>query len=155
MRRLFIATLLGLGVVWILAWWWKSHSLAGEEARYAAAKAQIVPLQRIRGTRPFTPEEMASLRQFLRDTNWQLRVRALTALWDVRDPSQRQEAIQLARERLKDPHWVVRSYALHALARLQAKEAVNDILPLLNDPHPDVRNWARAALKRLGYKVSE
>ncbi|MFA0731741.1 MAG: hypothetical protein LKKZDAJK_002440 [Candidatus Fervidibacter sp.] len=98
MRRLFIATLLGLVVVGVLAWWWKSHSLAGEEARYAAAKAQIVSLQRIRGTRPFTPEEMASLRQFLRDPNWQLRMRALTALWDVRDPSQRQEAIQLATE---------------------------------------------------------
>lgn len=150
---LIVVTVLMLGL-FVVALWRREH-YDQTEAVYSAKRNQIVPLQRVKGKRPFTPEEMALLRQFIRDPDSLIRVRAITALWDVRDSQQRQEAIQLVRERLKDPAWVVRSYALHALARLGAKEAVPDILPLLNDPHPDVRNWAQIALKRLGYQVRE
>jgi len=131
---------------------------AGEwsSPEYLAKLNQIRSIQRIKGTRPFTPKEMDLLRKFIRDPDLFIRVRAVTAFfWDPKDPQQRKEAIQLLRERLKDPEWLVRSYALHALARLGAKETVPDILPLLNDPHPDVRNWAQKALKQLGYQVRE
>lgn len=136
----------------------KQHSQIDDwsSPEYLAKIDRLRPIQRVRGTRPFTSEEMSLLRQFIRDPDWSIRVRAVTALfWAPKDPQQREEAIRLLIERLKDPSWVVRSYALHALARLGAKEAVPEILPLLNDSHPDVRNWAKIALKRLGYQFGQ
>lgn len=49
------------------------------------------------------------------DSDWAVRVRALTALFPVRDPKQKQEAIEIALEHLRDPEWVVRNYALRLL----------------------------------------
>lgn len=138
---------------------WQLRNRSPKETNYWSspeylAKLNLIrPIQRIKGARPFTPKEMDLLRQFIRDPDPFIRVRAVTAFFWISDPQQRKEAIQLLRERLKDPEWVVRSYALHALARLGAKETITDILPLLNDPHPDVRNWAQIALKRLGYQM--
>ncbi len=147
-------------VVVTVMWQVRHRGLKGTDEwsspEYLAKINLLRPIQRTKGARPFTPKEMALLRQFIRDPDPFIRVRAVTAFfWDPKDPQQRKEAIQLLRERLKDPEWLVRSYALHALARLGAKETVPDILPLLNDPHPDVRNWAQKALKQLGYQVRE
>ncbi len=122
---------------------------------YMAKRNLIEPLQRLRGSRPFTPQELDLLRKFVRDSNEFIRCRALAALSDVRDPQQRQEAIKIALERLKDPDWLVRVFALRVLAKQAAKECVSQILPLLNDPQPEVRQEARKTLQHLGYKVSE
>jgi HEAT repeat protein len=89
------------------------------------------------------------------DPDWNVRVRALSVLYYVRNPQQRREAIQIALERLKDPEWVVRNYALRVLAAQQAKECVSQILPLLNDPRPETREEAKKTIQQLGYKVSE
>jgi HEAT repeat protein len=122
---------------------------------YMAKRNMIEPLQRLRGSRPFTPQEMDLIRKFARDSNEFIRCRALAALSDVRDPQQRQEAIKIALERLKDPKWVVRNFALRVLAKQSAKECVSQILPLLNDPQPETREEAKKTLQQLGYKVGE
>jgi len=98
---------------------------------------------------------MELLKKFSRDPDKYIRCRALSALRDVRDPQQRQEAIQIALEHLSDPEWVVRVYALRVLATLMAKEHVSAILPLLNDSQPEVRAEAKKALQKLGYQVGE
>ncbi len=126
------------------------------EAAYLEKRDQVRPLQLIKGSRPFTPQEMQILRETSRDmTDLRLRARALTALAYTRDPQQRQEAVQLAMERLKDPEWVVRQYALWALGNLEAKEAIPEILPFFNDPNSFVREQAKKTLQKLGYQFRE
>jgi len=134
-------------------------ALDAETAQWYAEYLQKVnlvrPLQLLKGSRPFTPREMQILREALKDNISVIRCRALTALAYTRDPEQRKEAIQLAMERLKDPEWVVRQYALWALSQLGAKEAIPQILPLLKDPDPKVRQQAKKTLQQLGYQVRE
>ena len=126
------------------------------EAEYSAKENRIRTLQMVQGSRPFTPSEMQIIRQTVRDmSDFRLRCRALTALAYVRDPEQREEAIKLAIERLKDPEWVVRQYALWTLGKLGAKETIPSILPLLKDPNPIVSKQAKKTLQQLGYKVGE
>ncbi len=155
---------IGGGLLFLLALWkgWGLKSLfQSNKAQHWVtpevwAKLEAIrPLRDMRGSRPFTPREMALLRRFVRDSDWQVRIWALCALAFASDPQQRKEAIWLARERLKDSEWVVREYAIWALGKLGAKEAVPDILPFLNDPRPGVREEARKALNRLGYQVQE
>jgi hypothetical protein len=98
---------------------------------------------------------MMTVRKMADDPDWNVRVRALSVLYYVRNPQQRREAIQIALERLKDTEWVVRNYALRVLAAQQAKECVPQILPLLNDPQPETREQAKKTLRKLGYKVGE
>jgi len=98
---------------------------------------------------------MMTVRQMVDDPDWNVRVRALSVLYHIRNPQQRHEAIQIALERLKDPEWVVRNYALRVLAAQQAKECIPQILPLLNDPQPETREQAKKTLEQLGYNVGE
>ncbi|MFN3421409.1 MAG: HEAT repeat domain-containing protein [Armatimonadota bacterium] len=130
--------------------------MVAEDKDYFAKREKVRPLQLLKGERPFTEEEMETLRELVRDmSDFRLRCRALTALSYVKDPQQRKEAIELAVERLKDDEQVVRQYALWALGNLGAKEAIPQILPLLNDPDPTVRERAKKTLQKLGYQVSE
>ncbi len=130
--------------------------MIAEEREYLAKREKVRPLQLLEGKRPFTEEEMKTLRELVRDmSDFRLRCRALTALAYVKDPQQREEAINLAVERLKDEEWVVRQYALWALGNLGAKETIPQILPLLNDPNPTVREQAKKTLQKLGYQVRE
>ncbi len=161
-KWLAIITLIAIAIVgamlW-LRWGWKTPKLERQagllpEADYMAKREMLRPLQELKGARPFTPEEMELLRQSVRDmSDFRLRCRALTALWHARQPQQRKEAIELAIERLRDPEWVVRTYALRALAELRAKEAIPSVLPLLNDPNSEVRERAKKTLQQLGYTV--
>ena len=163
LRRLVLFSFLGIIVVIAMVWFGlgkiglnrKADEGSALDPEYLAKRDLIVPLQRLRGSRPFTPQEMELLRKFARDSNEYIRCRALSALRDVRDPQQRQEAIRIALERLKDPSWVVRNYALRVLAAQGAKEHVPQILPLLNDPQPEVREEAKKTLRKLGYQVRE
>jgi vesicle coat complex subunit len=161
-RWLLIASVLALVAVVLMVYWRAGQrvmpptSPLASEADYLQKREKLRPLQMVKGTRPFKPEEMQLLRQAVRDmTDFRLRCRALTALAYVRDPQQRQEAIQLAQGRLKDPEGVVRQYALWALGNLGAKEAISSVLPLLQDPDQRVRQQARKTLQQLGYKVGE
>ncbi len=165
LRKLMLVMVSLLGVIGIIVMIWlglgKRHTESNVGKRlvddpiYMAKRNLIEPLQRVRGSRPFTPQEMDLLRKFARDSNEFIRCRALSALSDVRDPQQRQEAIKIALERLKDPKWVVRNFALRVLAKQSAKECVPQILPLLNDPQPETREQAKKTLEQLGYKVGE
>ncbi|MFN3421090.1 MAG: HEAT repeat domain-containing protein [Armatimonadota bacterium] len=104
--------------------------------------------------RPYTEKEMQLLRRAIHDPYHEIRAMAIAALENAtHDPKQREEAIKLIMPCLKDPEWLVRSYAVRALARLKVKDAVPHILPLLNDPRPEVREAAEDALKELGYQV--
>lgn len=130
--------------------------MVAEDKDYLIKREKLRPLQLLKGERPFTEEEMKTLRESVRDmSDFRLRCRALTALSYIQDPQQRKEAIELAVERLKDPEWVVRQYALWALGNLDAKESIPQILPLLNDPNPMVREQAKKTLQKLGYQVRE
>jgi vesicle coat complex subunit len=130
--------------------------MVAEDKDYLIKREKLRPLQLLKGERPFTEEEMKTLRESVRDmSDFRLRCRALTALSYIQDPQQRKEAIELAIERLKDPEWVVRQYALWALGNLDAKESIPQILPLLNDPNPMVRKQAKKTLQKLGYQVRE
>lgn len=155
-----VLTVLIIGVLVYLRWGWRVAQPTGSpiarEAAYLEKRDQVRPLQLIKGSRPFTPQEMQILRKASGDmTDFRLRSRALTALAYVQDPQQRKEAIELATERLKDNEWVVRQYALWALGKLEAKEAIPQILPLLNDPNPTVREQAKKTLQKLGYQFRE
>ncbi|MCS7186880.1 MAG: HEAT repeat domain-containing protein [Armatimonadota bacterium] len=159
-RKLVILSLLGTAGVGAMIWLrlgWHQLRSSGQrlDPTYLAKRDLIAPLQRIRGQRPFTSQEMELLKKFARDPDKFIRCRALSALRDVRDPQQRQEAIKIALERLKDPEWVVRNYAMRVIAAQGAKEYVSQILPLLNDPQPEVREEAKKTLQKLGYQVSE
>jgi len=130
--------------------------MIAEDKDYLIKREKLRPLQLLKGERPFTEEEMKTLRESVRDiSDFRLRCRALTALSYIQDPQQRKEAIELAIERLKDSEWVVRQYALWALGNLDAKESIPQILPLLNDPNPMVRKQAKKTLQKLGYQVRE
>ncbi len=130
--------------------------MIAEEREYLAKREKVRLLQLLEGKRPFTEEEMKTLRELVRDmSDFRLRCRALTALAYVKDLQQREEAINLAVERLKDEEWVVRQYALWTLGNLGAKETIPQILPLLNDPNPTVREQAKKTLQKLGYQVRE
>ncbi|MFN3421410.1 MAG: HEAT repeat domain-containing protein [Armatimonadota bacterium] len=163
MRWLLVGSVLIVLVVGVLVYlrWGRRvaqppSSPIASEAAYLEKRDQVRSLQLVKGSRPFTPQEMQILREASRDmTDFRLRCRALTALSYVKDPQQRKEAIELAVERLKDDERVVRHYALWALGNLGAKEAIPQILPLLNDPDPTVREQAKKTLKKLGYQVSE
>jgi len=170
MRKWLVITLatvlIMLVVVMMVYLRWGKYAIQGsqsasnpETAQWYAEYLQKVnlvrPLQLLKGSRPFTPREMQILREALKDNISVIRCRALTALAYTRDPEQRKEAIQLAMERLKDPEWVVRQYALWALGQLGAKEAIPQILPLLKDPDPKVRQQAKKTLQKLGYQVRE
>lgn len=159
-RKLVAVSFLGIIAVLVMIWFGlgrrsKPESGVRLDPVYLAKRDIIAPLQRIRGRRPFTSQEMELLRKFSRDPDEFIRCRALSALSDARDPKQRQEAIQIALERLKDSEWVVRNYALRVLAKQGAKEHVSAILPLLNDPQPEVREEVKKTLKKLGYQVRE
>lgn len=128
-------SLLAIAVVVLMLWF----RLGGQQFRdgeqsldptYLAKRNLIVPLQRIRGQRPFTSQEMELLKKFACDPDKFIRCRALSALRNVREPQQRQEAIKIALERLKDPEWGVRNYAMRVLATQGAKEYIPQILPL-------------------------
>lgn len=130
--------------------------MVAEDKDYLIKREKLRSLQLLKGERPFTEEEMKTLRESVRDmSDFRLRCRALTALSYIQDPQQRKEAIELAIERLKDSEWVVRQYALWALGNLDAKESIPQILPLLNDPNPMVRKQAKKTLQKLGYQVRE
>jgi len=162
-RTLLVITLLivsAIGAMVYLRWGrlviQPQGSRMAKEAEYLKKRDLVRPLQLLKGSRPFTPQEMQTLREASKDmSDFRIRCRALTALAYTRDPEQRKEAIQLAMERLKDPEWVVRQYALWALSQLGAKEAIPQILPLLKDPDPKVRQQAKKTLQQLGYQVRE
>lgn len=59
----------------------------------------------------------------------------------------------LALQALKDENWFYRSHAVYALAKLDRKNSIPQILPFLKDPDPRVREMAHKALQELGYKV--
>jgi HEAT repeat protein len=48
----------------------------------------------------------------------------------------------------------VRGHAIEALGRLQAQEAVPDLMALLNDPSAELRYWAAYALGQIGDPTS-
>jgi hypothetical protein len=78
--------------------------MVAEDKDYLIKREKLRPLQLLKGERPFTEEEMKTLRESVRDmSDFRLRCRALTALSYIQDPQQRKEAIELAIERLKDP----------------------------------------------------
>lgn len=157
LRTLLVITFIMAAAVIATVWLGlgrKSREQGHLSPEYLAKRDLVAPLQRVRGSRPFTPQEMQILRQFARDPDRFIRCRALSALSYVRDPQQRKEAIFIALERLKDEEWVVRVYALRALGLLGATDAVPHILPLLNDPQPEVREEAKKTLQMLGYKVN-
>ncbi|GBC98332.1 hypothetical protein HRbin17_00834 [bacterium HR17] len=159
-RKIVVVSFLGIIAVLVMMWFGlgrrsKPESGVHLDPVYLAKRDLVAPLQKVRGRRLFTPQEMELLRKFSRDPDKYIRCRALSALRYVRDPQQRQEAIQIALERLKDPEWVVRNYALRVLAAQGAKEYVPQILPLLNDPQPEVREEVKKTFQKLGYQVSK
>ncbi|MEJ7614014.1 MAG: HEAT repeat domain-containing protein [Candidatus Fervidibacter sacchari] len=157
-----IAVLLGIGIAL-----WKGlgkysvvrYSRYPDERQFPEfwQKFHLVnPLESVGKRRAYNQKEMEILRWAIRDKSWAIRVEALAALSCANhDPKQREEAIQLAIESLKDSHWVVRIYALDVLKRLNAKSSIPHILPLLNDPRSEVRKEAKRTLQQLGYKVGE
>ncbi len=159
MRGLMIVTFVVVMTVIVMVWWGLGRFSKKREQtfltpEYLAKREQVSSLRHIAKARPLTNDELNLLRQFAQDPDWRIRFRALTIFRELKG-HQRREAIQIARERLKDETWVVRIIAMRTLASFQAKEAAADILPLLNDPEPEVRKEARKTLQQLGYKVGE
>ncbi|RMH10778.1 MAG: hypothetical protein D6697_00215 [Armatimonadetes bacterium] len=121
------------------------------EREYEKAERPIRDLQRLRGSRAFTQQEWRLLTQTARDkrADFRLRARALTALWQTPDPTQRREVVRLANELLNDPEPLARAYATNALAVLQARQHLPQVERLAaNDPDPNVRRVAQAAKVR-------
>ena len=117
---------------------------------------RLISLQIEGKKRPYTEQEMSLLRKAISDPNYEIRVQAVAALREARhDSKQRQEAIRLITQRLKDPDWLVRAYAVRSMFWLEAKETIPYIIPLLNDPEPEVREAAKETLEKLGYKVQK
>ncbi len=158
MKRYIALALISIGMVLIavamLVFTRQGRLPSSTDGYERQAKLQVIrPLQRLKGERPFTEREMQLLRQFVKDPDFTIRARALSALSYTPDPNQRKEAIQLAIGCLNDEWSSVRVYALRLLARQKAHEAVPHILPLLNSPNPVVREEAKKTLQQLGYTV--
>lgn len=121
------------------------------EREYEQALRPIRELQLLRGSRPYTRQEWQLLTQTARDrhADFRLRARALTALWQMPDPRQRQAVVTLAAALLDDTVSLVRAYAANALAVLKAKQYLPRVERLAaHDPDPIVREAARVAVER-------
>lgn len=121
------------------------------EYEYEQLKRPIRDLQLLEGSRPYTPQEWRLLTRTAQDerTDFRLRVRAITALWQTPDPRQQREVVKLAAALLDDREPTVRAYAANALAVFKAKEHLPHVERMaVSDPDPIVRRAAKAALKR-------
>lgn len=122
------------------------------EQEYERLKAPIRALQTLRGSRPFTDTEMALLTKTARNCSedFRLRVRALSALWHAKDPHQKDIAIGVARDLLRDNHPTVRAYAAHALGVLNDSRWRSELQAVAqSDSDLTVRQVAARALARL------
>lgn len=88
-------------------------------------------------------EDLGQLLQLSNDANPFIRVNALTALSQTRGTRQAVFAASIARRKLTDGHPLVRTYALNALSRLMAPDAIQAARNMLNDPDASVRKEAR------------
>jgi HEAT repeat protein len=164
LRTLGLMTLTLVGLVLVAVLVWRGFGLRRGDVSpsewttpdYQVKKENLKSLYREARRKGYlNPSEMEIVKKLANDQTWDLRVRALTALFPIRSQQQRQEVIQIALEKLKDPEWVVRVYALRVLAAQGAKEYVPQILPLLNDPQPEVREEVKKTFQKLGYQVSK
>jgi tetratricopeptide (TPR) repeat protein len=104
--------------------------------------AQVHRLQEIARERAFTDGEMDQLVAFVSNKDWEVRVRALTALRHVAAPEQKAKAVRAMRDALRDEAAVVRVYAVSGLGRIGDTSEISALKPLLKDPQPVVRSTA-------------
>lgn len=97
-----------------------------------------------RDRRTLSPDEFHEVQTLAESSTPAIRVRALTSLYFLGDSPLRQQAITLAKSKIKDPNGPVRQYALSALSRLKDPDAKTLALAMKNDPHEGVR--AKAAI---------
>lgn len=151
---MFLGIKLGLG--------WKSLSPPEREGPLIrnpvlwSKFVMLISLQISGKQRPYTEQEMSLIRKAISDPTPEIRSEAVAALrYATHDLKQRQEAIKLITRCLKDPNWLVRSYAVRSMAELGVKEAIPQIIPLLNDPRAEVREEAKRTLQKLGYQIGK
>jgi HEAT repeat protein len=103
---------------------------------------QVHHLQEVAMERPFRAGEVDQLVALATSKDWEVRVRALTALRHVSTPPQKAKAVRAMRDALRDEAAVVRVYAVSGLGRIGNTSEISALKPLLKDPHPAVRSTA-------------
>jgi hypothetical protein len=100
---------------------------------------------------PAEVDRLIELSRFREDSLVQ--ARALSALAELGEasPANRVKAVDAICEALKDPNWLVVSYAASGLAKLDARDKAPLLLPLLKHPEFRVRQKTQESLDRLGY----
>ncbi len=58
-------------------WGRRMHGESRKKAEYQVKREAITSLQRLKGARPFSPQEMQRLRQLVCNPEWRIRCRAL------------------------------------------------------------------------------
>jgi HEAT repeat protein len=81
-----------------------------------------------------------------------VRAKAITALGFAEDAA-RPEALAAVMEKLRDPDILMRITAMGALANLDAKDRIPDLLPFLESADESERKNARESLKKLGHPI--
>ncbi len=75
--QLIVATVVGAVAFTCLLFFGFGRRIPEGETEYQVKREAIAPLQRLRGARPFSPQEMQLLRRFVYDPDWRIRCRAL------------------------------------------------------------------------------
>lgn len=142
--------LLGFGCVFLYFYpnYFSPLAMAGRRTGYdPATYVAVVTLQhRAEVGKHLNESDMGRLLQLSDDVNPFIRVKALTALHQTRGTKQAESAARIARRKLTDDHPLVRSYALNALSRLMAPDAIQTARQMLSDADASVREEARRVI---------
>ena len=137
-----------------------AFGLAGSRASVRAAVHtpafdQARDLELAARQRPFTNAEIGQLVSLSHDREWEVRVRALTALRHVANPEQKSQAVKAMREALTDPQKVVRVYAITGLGSLGDLGVIPVLEPYARDPDSVVRIEADRSMGKLYLRGGE
>jgi hypothetical protein len=122
--------------------------LGSQQVASTSTSIQVRRLQhRAETVHELATEEVASLVSLSAAKDWEVQVRALSALACVRGNGSESVAIRAASARIHDPEGIVRQYALRTLEIQHDPRLASAALLLKDDPHEYAREKARRILR--------
>jgi hypothetical protein len=124
------------------------------EVKYSNEYQRVRYLQSLLAERPYNQAEIEELLQLARfEVFWVIQLRALTALWFVKEDQWRPQIIDSMLLGLKSPMSSVRAYAATGLSKHRATESIPLLLDCLQFVTSDEEELAvRRALEKLGHQ---
>lgn len=125
------------------------------EVRYCKEFERVRLLQNLLAERPYNQGEIEELLRLSRfEDYWIIQLRAITALWFVKDDRWRVQIIDSMVLGLKSPMPSVRAYAATGLSKHGAKESIPALLECLRSvTNAEEERAVRRALEKLGNQI--